>query len=219
MSSADRRGEAVVPKVTVQDSTGQTVGEVTLNPTVFDCEINESLMHQAVKMYLANQRVGTAMTKTRGLVRGGGRKPWRQKGTGRARAGTIRSPLWRGGGITFGPQVRDHRQKMPRKARRQALRSALTSKARAEALRVVNSLDISEPKTKQVVGLLSGLGLTGKKALLVVAELDRNAYLSARNIPGINTIRAGDLNVYSVLKHDVLVLCQDALTSIEEVLG
>lgn len=208
-----------MPKATVYDSSGQTVGEVALNPTVFDSDINETLMHQAVTMYLANQRVGTAMTKTRGLVRGGGRKPWRQKGTGRARAGTIRSPLWRGGGITFGPAPRDYRKKMPRKARRQALRSALTAKVRDDGLRVVSSFDISEPRTKQVVGLLDGLGLGGKKALLVVGEVDRNTYLSARNLPGVGTIMAGDLNVYDILNHEFLVICQDALTRVEEVLG
>ncbi len=208
-----------MPRVAVYDSDGQTVGEVTLNPTVFDAGINTALMHQAVTMYLANQRVGTAMTKTRGLVRGGGRKPWRQKGTGRARAGTIRSPIWRGGGITFGPVVREHRKKMPRKARRQALRSALSAKVREDGIRIMNQIEIAEPRTKLVTGILNRLGIDGKKALLVVKDVDRNAYLSARNVPGVETIRAGDLNVYDILNHQFLVMSQDALNQVEEVLG
>ncbi len=208
-----------MPKVAVYDMNGQSEGEITLNPRVFDTEVNGALMHQAVTRYLANQRVGTAQTKTRAMVRGGGRKPWRQKGTGRARHGSIRSPIWRGGGVTFGPQIRDYRQKMPKKARRQALRSALTSRHRRGEVLVVKDISIDRPSTRAVTDLLENLGVAGKKALIVTGDTDRNAYLSARNVAGVSVTRAQDLNAYEVLNHQALIMTTDALASVEEVLA
>lgn len=213
------KGGAVVPKVEVFDMEGKKEGEITLNPRIFDAEVNGALMHQAVTRYLANQRVGTAQVKTRSMVRGGGRKPWRQKGTGRARHGTIRSPIWRGGGVVFGPHNREFRKKMPKKARRQALRSALTSRQLKGDLRVLRDLSIDQPNTRAVVNLLDNLGLSGKKALIVTGDTDRSVYLSARNVPGVSVARARDLNVYEVLKHQALILTTDAVASVEEVLA
>ena len=207
-----------MPKTAVYNVEGQTVGEIELADEVFASSVNEDLMHAAVLMYLANQRVGTAATKTRGMVSGGGRKPWRQKGTGRARQGSIRAPHWKGGGTVFGPQPRDYRQSMPKRARRKALCSALTCKVQDGELRVLDSLKIDEPKTKTVVNMLQALDTKGK-ALLVTGDHDTNVYLSARNIPGVKTTAASDLNVYDVLNHQNLIMTRDAVARIEEVLG
>ena len=187
-----------MPKVAVHDMQGNTVDELELNEDVFAAAVNEGLMHQAVVMYLANQRRGTAATKTRAAVRGGGRKPWRQKGTGRARHGSIRSPIWVGGGVTFGPTPREYRFSMPRKARRQALRSALSSKVAAGNLIVLDDLQFDEPRTRNMVGVLRNLQAEGK-SLVVTCDAGRNVFLSARNISGVVTSRAQDLNVYTVL--------------------
>ncbi len=160
------------------------MGDLELSETVFGAPVNEGLVHQAVVRYLANQRQGTASTKTRGEVSGGGRKPWRQKGTGRARQGSIRAPQWVGGGTVFGPKPRDYRQAMPKKARRAALRSALSSKVASGELLVLDELTFEEPKTKKMVEVLQNLKAAGASALVVTGELDRNVILSARNIPG-----------------------------------
>lgn len=206
-----------MPTVTVYNTEGQPVGEMELNPKVFGAEINEALMHDAVVMYLANQRVGTASTKTRGEVSGGSRKPWRQKGLGRARHGSIRSPIWVGGGVVFGPKPREWRQKMPRKARRQALRSALSAKVQAGELLVLDQLVLPEPKTREMARVLKNLQLD--KALLVTRDPDAVVQRSARNIPGVETGVAKDLNVYQVLKYPKVVLTRDAVAAVEEVLG
>jgi len=195
------------------------VGDLELSETVFGAPVNEGLVHQAVVRYLANQRQGTASTKTRGEVSGGGRKPWRQKGTGRARQGSIRAPQWVGGGTVFGPKPRDYRQAMPKKARRAALRSALSSKVASGELLVLDELTFEEPKTKKMVEVLQNLKAAGASALVVTGELDRNVILSARNIPGVGTTRAGDLNVYDVVAHARLIATKDAIAKIEEVLG
>lgn len=208
-----------MPKVTVYDMRGNQVGELELKDEVFGVPVNEALLHQAVVRHLANQRQGTVATKTRGAVSGGGRKPWRQKGTGRARHGSIRSPIWVGGGVTFGPQPRDFRQKLPKKARRAALRSALSGKVAAGDFLVLNELTVDQPKTKAVVELLSNLKVDGEKALFVTSGVDRNVVLSARNIPGVATSRAVDLNVYDVLAHRKVIITQDAVNAIEEALG
>lgn len=207
-----------MPKIALHNVDGETVGEIELSEQVFAAPINNDLMHAAVLMYLANQRQGTSATKTRGLVRGGGRKPWRQKGTGRARQGSIRAPQWKGGGTVFGPQPRSFRQTMPKKARRKALCSALTTKVQEGDLRVLDSLKFEKPQTKAVVRLLEALNSNGK-ALLVTGGHDANVYLSARNIPGVKTTAASDLNVYDVINHRNLIMTQDAIATIEEVLG
>ena len=207
-----------MPRVPVYNTAGEAVGEVELRDDVFGVEVNEPLMHSAVVMYLANQRVGTAFTRTRAEVRGGGRKPWRQKGTGLARHGSIRSPLWRKGGVAFGPRPRDHRIRMPRKARRNALKSALSAKVRANQLYVLDRLELEAPRTREVARILRNLRLTGR-TLLVTAGVDPRVYKSSRNIQGVSTTPAPDLNAYQVLSHDRLVMTRDAVARVEEVLG
>ena len=207
-----------MPKVSVYNQQGQPVGEIELSETVFGAEVNEALLHQAVVTYLANQRQGTASTKTRGEVSGGGRKPWRQKGLGRARHGSIRSPIWVGGGVVFGPKPRDYRLGMPKKARRAALRSALSAKVREGALIVLDDLQLPEPKTKEMAAVLKRLS-SDRKPLIVLAERNPNVELSARNLPGADTAQAEDINVYQVLAHDRLVITRAAVAKLEEALG
>lgn len=207
-----------MPKVSVYNLEGQAVGEIELSDTVFGAKVNEALLHDAVVTYLHNQRQGNASTKTRSEVRGGGRKPWRQKGTGRARHGSIRSPIWVGGGVTFGPKPRDFRKAMPKKARRAALRSALTSKVNDGSLIVLDELKMAEPKTKDMAAMLSRFD-GERKPLIVLAEQDRNVELSTRNLPGADTARARDINVYQVLNHNKVLLTRDAIAVLEEALG
>jgi large subunit ribosomal protein L4 len=207
-----------VPKVKLFDINGSVLGDVELSDVVFGAEINEALMHDVVVMYQANQRQGTSATKTRGLVSGGGKKPWRQKGTGRARAGSTRSPLWRHGGVTFGPQPREFRYTMPRKARRAALRSALSAKVKAGELVLLDQLTLEEPKTKEVARILSNVG-AGNEALIVTAQSDQGVRRSSRNMPGVVATDAAGLNVYSVLTHSRLVMTKDAAAKVEEALS
>lgn len=195
---------------------GEQVGEVDLNPELFDAKVNEALMHQAVVMQLANQRRGTASTRERSEIRGGGRKPWRQKGTGRSRHGSIRSPLWVGGGITFGPKPRDFGLAMPKKARRQAIKSALTSRVKSGSLRVLEELSFPRPKTREMVQVLKNLN-TGKRVLVVTGEPDQNVAKSARNIPGISTLPAYQLNVYDILDCEHIIFTREAIAKAEEV--
>jgi large subunit ribosomal protein L4 len=199
--------------------TGAQTGEIELNDSVFGVEVNEAVMHQAVVMQLASQRQGTASTKTRGLVRGGGRKPWRQKGTGRARSGSTRSPIWVGGGTVFGPQPRSYAFSMPRKARRLAIKSALSAKVQAGELLVMEDIAIKEPKTKTVVGMLDSLKIGDDKALIIVSATDENVEKSSRNIPGVKSITSQGLNVYDILYHDKVLVTKDAVSKIEEVLA
>ncbi|MCL4424444.1 MAG: 50S ribosomal protein L4 [Firmicutes bacterium] len=206
-----------MPRVTVYDTTGTPVDEMELREDVFGVTVNEALLHQAVLRHLANQRQGTAATKNRAMVRGGGRKPWRQKGTGRARQGSIRSPLWRKGGVVFGPQPRDYRLALPRQARRQALKSALSAKVRDGEMVALNELRLERPKTKEMANILANLKT--KEALIVTANGDSNIYLSARNIEGTGVTNALGLNVYDILTHDRLVITRDAVTRVEEVLS
>ncbi len=208
-----------MPKVAVYDMTGAQTGEIELNDSVFGVEVNEAVMHQAVVMQLANQRLGTASTKTRGMVRGGGRKPWRQKGTGRARSGSTRSPLWVGGGTVFGPQPRNYAFSMPRKARRLAIKSALSAKVQAGELLVMEDITIKEPKTKTVVRMLDSLKIGDDKALIIVSAPDENVEKSSRNIPGVKSITSQGLNVYDILYHDKVLVTKDAVSKIEEVLA
>ena len=206
-------------KFDVVDMNGKKVSEIELSDAVFGITPNEKAVHTAVVNYLANQRQGTAATKTRGLVRGGGRKPWRQKGTGRARSGSIRSPLWVGGGTAFGPQPRSYAFSMPRKARRLAIKSALSAKVQAGELLVMEDIAIAEPKTKTVVNLLDSLKIGDDKALIVVAASDENVEKSSRNIPGVKSITSLGLNVYDILYHDKVLITKDAVSKIEEVLA
>ncbi|HOA90461.1 MAG: 50S ribosomal protein L4 [Bacillota bacterium] len=208
-----------MPQVTVYDTNGKQVGELQLNDKVFGAEVNKSLMHEVVVMHLARQRVGTAATKTRSMVRGGGRKPWRQKGTGRARQGSIRAPQWRKGGIVFGPQPRDFSYTMPKKARRAALCSALSAKVQSNNLIVLDDWQIDAPKTKEVVKVLKNLNLDGKKALIVTADNDAVMYKSARNIEKVAAMEARNLNTYEVLNYETLIMTKDAVAKVEEVLS
>ena len=207
-----------MPKAALYNIEGQQVGEVELPASVFAVEINQGAIKQVVNMQLANRRRGTASTKGRGEVRGGGRKPWRQKGTGRARHGSIRSPIWRGGAITFGPKPRDYTIRVPKKVRRLALRSALTAKVAAGKLLVVEELPFDVPKTKRMGEILGNLNVVGK-ALLVTGEADAMVAKSSRNIPGVKSLPATALNVYDLLLHGQLILTKDAVAKVEEVLG
>ena len=206
-----------MPTVALFNIKGEQVGEVALMDEIFGIEVNESVLHDAVVMQLAGRRQGTHDTKTRGEVRGGGKKPWRQKGTGRARHGTIRSPIWRGGGIVFGPHPRSYKYKLPKKVRRLALKSALSSKVQTGNIMVLDVLSMEMPKTKEMVSILKNLQVD--KALLVTAEKDMNVIKSARNIPGIKPMGATGINVYDLLKHTTLVITKDAVSKVEEVLS
>lgn len=205
-----------MPKVAVFNIKGQQVGEISLRDEVFGVEVNQPLLHQAVKVYLANQRQGTKSAKTRAEVRGGGRKPWRQKGTGRARHGTIRSPLWTGGGVVFPPKPRDFSLKLPKKMKRLAMLSALSSKVANNELIVLDQLAMEQPKTKFIANMLKNLKVD-KKALIVLKGKDEIVEKSARNIPGVKTTLINNLNVYDILKYDVFVVTKDAVEAIEEV--
>ncbi|MGI6697880.1 MAG: 50S ribosomal protein L4 [Clostridia bacterium] len=207
-----------MPKVAVYNTEGKQVGEIDLKDEIFGAEVNQPLLHQAVQVYLANQRQGTHSAKTRAEVRGGGRKPWRQKGTGRARHGSIRSPQWTGGGVVFAPKPRDYSQKLSKKMRRQAMLSALSSKAANNEIMVLDSLVMDRPKTAFISAMLKNLNID-KKALIVVKGGDEVVARSARNIPGVKTTFAGSLNVYDILKYDTFLITRDAVQEVEEVYG
>ncbi|ADY54759.1 LSU ribosomal protein L4P [Syntrophobotulus glycolicus DSM 8271] len=207
-----------MPKVQVVNMQGSPVGEIELNERIFGVTPNIGVMHSVVVAQMANARVGTHSTLGRSEVRGGGRKPWRQKGTGRARAGTIRSPLWRGGGIVFGPKPRDYSKKVPKKVKRLALCSALSSKVNESNLIVVDDLKFDAPKTKDMVKFLEAIKVD-RKALVVTEGSDKNVQLSARNIQGVKTASAESINVVDLLKHDVLVISKQAVIKAEEVYG
>ena len=201
--------------VTVYNMEGNEVGTMELNDAVFGVEINEHLVHLAVVRQLANNRQGTQKAKTRSEVRGGGRKPWRQKGTGHARQGSIRAPQWTGGGVVFAPVPRDYEVKMNKKERRAALKSALTSKVQDNKLVVVDSLALAEVKTKEMQKVLTNL--KAEKALVITADNDQNVILSARNIADVETTTPATINTYDVMKHNTVVVTKDAVASIEEV--
>ena len=201
--------------VTVYNMEGNEVGTMELNDAVFGVEINEHLVHLAVVRQLANKRQGTQKAKTRSEVSGGGRKPWRQKGTGHARQGSIRAPQWTGGGVVFAPVPRDYEVKMNKKERRAALKSALTSKVQENKLVVVDSLALAEAKTKEMQKVLTNL--KADKALVVTADDDQKVVLSARNIADVQTATVNTINVYDVMKHNTVVVTKDAVASIEEV--
>lgn len=204
--------------VPIRNVAGETVGEIELRDDIFAAPINKSVMHQALVRQLANARRGTHKAKERNEVRGGGRKPWRQKGTGRARQGSIRAPQWRGGGIVFGPTPRSYRKRMPRKMRRLAMRSALSVKVSNEQLVVLDQLNVDSAKTKDMVGILANLDLHDS-VLILLPEHNQGVELSARNLPDVKTLQAGYLNVRDLLGHRAVVLTPDVVAEIERILG
>ena len=205
-----------MPTVSIYDMTGKQTGSLELSADVFGIEPNVAVMHSAVINYLANQRQGTQSTKTRSEVSGGGRKPWRQKGTGHARQGSTRSPQWTHGGIALGPKPRSYRFALPKKVRRLALKSAFSSKVMADEMLVLESLSLDEIKTKTIVNMLNALG-ADRKVLLVLPEKDEKVILSARNIPGVKTALVNTLNVYDILNCDKFIVVKDAVAQLEEV--
>ena len=204
-----------MPKTTLYNIKAEKVGEIKLNDLVFGIEANKEAMHTMVVNYLANQRQGTQSTKTRTEVRGGGRKPWRQKGTGRARQGSIRAPQWTGGGVALGPKPRSYRFSVNKKLRRLALKSALSTKVAENEIIVIDELKLDSFKTKEMAAILKAFEVDN--ALVVTAGKDDNVVRSAANIPGIETSMAENLNVYDVLKHSKFIVTKDAVSKIEEV--
>jgi len=202
-------------KVSVYNIEGSQVGEIELNDSVFGVEINEHLVHMAVVAQLAAKRQGTQSAKTRAEVSGGGKKPWRQKGTGHARQGSTRAPQWTGGGVVFAPKPRDYSVKMNKKERRLALKSVLTSRVNENKLIVLDSLNFDEIKTKKFKAVMDNLKVS--KALVVMNEKNDNVVLSARNIPNVKTALTNTINVYDILKYDTMVVTQDAVNTIQEV--
>ncbi len=205
--------------VTVHTKGGEKRGEVALPEVLFGIEPNEHVMYEAVRTYLANQRQGTVKTKGRSEVSGGGRKPWRQKGTGRARVGSTRIPHWRGGGIAFGPEPRDHGMKLPKKIRRLALRSALSFKAAEGEIRMVEDFTLDAISTKAVASILKALGVDDVRVLLVVPEADEKLLRSSRNIPNLDVVLGRELTAYYLLRADVVIMTERALKVVEEVFG
>jgi len=208
-------GSSSLPTVAVVDAQNRKLTDLALHPGVFGVEVNEHLLYEAVKQYRAGGRSGTAMTKNRALVSGSGKKPWKQKGTGRARAGEIRNPLWRHGGTVFGPVPRDYSYSMPKKARAAALRSALSQRVNEGALRVIDRFGIEQPKTSVLKGLLDQLGLSGK-TLILDARPAEALLLSGRNLPGVKVVDVSHLQVYDVLDCRNLLASQEALQKLEE---
>ncbi|MBU5455714.1 50S ribosomal protein L4 [Caproiciproducens sp. MSJ-32] len=204
-----------MPTVGLFNQEGKQIGDIQLNDKVFGVEVNADAIHQVVVALLANKRQGTQSAKTRAEVRGGGIKPWRQKGTGRARQGSIRAPQWVKGGVVFAPKPRDYRMSVPKSMRRVAMKSALTSKVQDGQMIVLDSLTLEAPKTKDMVQVLKAFD--AKKALIVTAEANEVLYKSTRNIAGVNIIPANNINVYDLLKADKLIITKDAVSKIEEV--
>ena len=204
-----------MPTVGVFNKEGNKVADMELNESVFATEVNEYALHQVVVALLANKRQGTQSTKTRSEVRGGGIKPWRQKGTGRARQGSIRAPQWIKGGIVFAPKPRDYRVSVPKSMRKVGMKSALTSKVQENQMIILESLNFDAPKTKSMLEMLKAL--EANKALIITAESNEVVYKSARNIQGISVIPANNINVYDLLKYEKLIITKDAVSKIEEV--
>ncbi|NLB61527.1 MAG: 50S ribosomal protein L4 [Clostridiales bacterium] len=204
-----------MPTVALLDITGKKIGDIELNDYFFGIEPNVHVMHMVVKAHLANRRQGTQSSLTRAEVRGGGKKPWKQKGTGRARQGSTRSPQWRHGGVVFAPKPRDYRISINKKVKRLALRSALSSKVIGESIIVVDNLDIKEAKTREMVKVLSALATSN--ALIVLPEKTEKVELAARNIPHVETTLVSTLNVYDILKHKQVILTKEVLAKLEEV--
>ncbi len=198
---------------------GQKKKEVALSASLFGIEPNEHVMHEAVRTYLANQRTGTVKTKTRSEVSGGGRKPWRQKGTGRARIGSSRVAHWRGGGLAFGPRPRDHSMRLPKKIRRLALRSALSTKVAMDEIRIIEDFELSSVSSKEMACILKNMGITREKTLLVMKDTDKMVLMSSRNIRNLKVGLARELNTYDLLHAEIVVMTESALGAVEEVFG
>lgn len=205
-----------MPKVNVLNIKGEVVGDIELLDSIFAIEVNNHVLYEVVKNQLANKRQGTQSAKTRAEVRGGGKKPWKQKGTGRARAGSSRQPNWIGGGVVFAAKPRDYRYTLPKKMRRLALKSALSSKLASGSIIVLDELSMAAPKTKELAAILSNLKID-RKALIVVEEKKEAVVKSANNIVGITTALVNTINVYDILKHDAFVITKDAVKKVEEV--
>jgi large subunit ribosomal protein L4 len=193
----------------------KSVGKTEIPDEIFGAPVKTALLHEVVRNHLANVRKGNAATKTRGMVSGGGRKPYRQKGSGRARAGSIRSPLWKGGGTVFGPQPRDYSYRIPKKAKWVAMNSALSAKFRDGEISVIDSIDVAEPKTRLMREFIEGLGISGS-VLIIIPEKNETLELAARNLPRVNVSRVSELNVYSVLAHERLLITKDAVEKMKE---
>ncbi len=207
-----------MPKVALYNVSGEQIGDIELSDAVFGIEPNRYVLFDAVQMQRASQRLGTHKVKGRSEVRGGGRKPWRQKGTGRARHGSIRAPQWVGGGTVFGPTPRSYKYKLPKKVRRLAIKSALSSKVIDNEIIVLDQLSLEKPKTKDFIAILNNLKVDSK-ALVVSAGFEDNILLSSRNIPGVKYVTADGINVLDVLAHDKLIITKDAVQKVEEVLA
>lgn len=207
-----------MPKVALYNQNGSTAGDIELNASVFGIEPNESVVFDAILMQRASLRQGTHKVKNRSEVRGGGRKPWRQNGTGRARQGSIRSPQWRGGGVVFGPTPRSYSYKLPKKVRRLAIKSVLSSKVIDNNIIVLEDLTLDTAKTKEMAAILKGLSVE-KKALIVTADANEAVALSARNIPGVTVVEANGINVLDVVNHEKLLITKAAVEKVEEVLA
>ena len=208
-----------MPNVALYNIANEQVGEIELNDSVFGVEYNEAVIHQAVVRQMSNERLGTHATKTRGLVRGGGKKPWKQKGTGRARVGSIRSPRWVGGGTVFGPTPRSYVKAMPRKARQLAVKSALSEKLRAGELVILDQIAFEAPKTKNVVNMMTAFQAEGKALIVDGGDQAVNTILSARNIPGVKAMTTDGINIYDLVHYTKLFLTKSAVEKIEEVLA
>ena len=206
-----------MPKTTLYTKTGEAIGEVELPEELFSAPVNVAVLHQVVTAQLAGRHLGTHNTKRRGEVAGGGKKPYRQKGTGRARQGSIRSPQFTGGGVVFGPHPRSYAQRLPRQMKRLALCGALTSKLDDDAIRVVNGFGLETPRTRDLVDILGALGRADGRVLIVAPGTDETLLLSARNLPGVEVIRADSLNVVAVLNADTVLIEEPALSKMEEV--
>ena len=205
-----------MPEIEVRDMHNKGKGKITLSDEIFGLQGRKDILHSSVVNYLANQRQGTHATKTKGLVSGGGKKPWKQKHTGRARAGSNRSPLWRGGGTIFGPQPRDYSYTLPRAIKRRALGEALSAKLSGGEVTVLENFALEKPRTKEMVKILKNLDLVGKRVLIVLPEKEEAVLLSSRNIPGVRVTRAMDLNPYEILIHERILMTKKALEVLSE---
>lgn len=205
-----------MPKLTMLNMAGEIAGDIELNDDIFGVEVNAYAVHAVIKNYLANQRQGTQSAKTRSEVRGGGRKPFRQKGTGRARQGSRTAPNHVGGGVVFAPKPRDYSYTIPKKVRRLAMKSALSSKVEENEIIVLDALNLDEPKTKEMIKILENIK-ANKKALIVTGEKNENVIKSAANIPGVKTTMVGQMNVYDIINHASFIVTRDAISKIEEV--
>ncbi|MBS1114106.1 MAG: rplD [Nitrospirae bacterium] len=204
-----------MPEIEIKDRDNKIIEKIQLPEDVFGSQAKRGVLHQVVVNFLANQRQGTHSTKTKGLISGGGKKPYKQKHTGRARAGSSRSPLWRGGGTVFGPQPRDYSYKVPKKVKRRALMAALHEKLYSNAIVVIDSIPIEKPRTKEMLSILKNLGLDKKSVLIVLPEYNDSVALSVRNIPGVSITKAMDLNTYDVIASNMLLVTRETLIGLE----